>query len=307
MHWNELRCTRVQGGWLTGLEPATSRVTVRRSNQLSYSHRVSTPIYDNPTRPAGKAARLAGSGEPRPPGGWRGVPPTAPNSQPAPGSHGPPMPHVVTVESQPFAENSYVVWADGRSEAFVIDPGFEPDAIAEVLDENRLTLAAVVCTHGHVDHIAGNADLKRRFPAAPLLIGRGDAGMLTDPASNLSGKWGFHVVSPPADRLLDDGERVTVAGLELEVREIPGHSPGHVVYVLHGETPPLVFGGDVLFAGGVGRTDFPGGSFPQLRDGIHAKLFPLPDATVVLPGHGPPTTVGAERRGNPFVGLRAGG
>ena len=210
---------------------------------------------------------------------------------------------IVPVESQPFAENSYVVWAEGSTEAFVIDPGFDPDAIVEVLNANRLTLAAVVCTHGHVDHIAGNAELKRRSPDAALLIGRGDAGMLSDPMANLSGKWGFHIVSPAADRLLDDGERLTVAGIDMEVREIPGHSPGHVVFVLHGETPPVVFGGDVLFAGGVGRTDFPGGSFPQLRDGIHKKLFPLPDATTVFPGHGPPTTVGREMRGNPYVGL----
>ncbi len=213
---------------------------------------------------------------------------------------------VVPVESQPFAENSYVVWADGQTAAFVIDPGFDPDAIAEVLRGNRLTLAAVVCTHGHVDHIAGNAELKWRFPDAPILIGRGDAGMLSDPASNLSGNWGFHIVSPPADRLLDDGERITIAAIEMEVREIPGHSPGHVVFVLHGETPPVVFGGDVLFADGIGRTDFPGGSFPQLRDGIHAKLFNLPDDTTVFPGHGPPTTVGREKRGNPYVGLGTG-
>lgn len=213
------------------------------------------------------------------------------------------MLRIVPVESAPFAENSYVVWADGRSEAFVIDPGFDPDAIADVLDRNRLALAAVVCTHGHVDHIAGNAELKRRFPAAPLLIGRGDANMLTDARLNLSANWGFDITSPPADRLLDEGERVTVAGVEMEVREIPGHSPGHVVFVCHGENPPVVFGGDVLFNGSVGRTDFPGGSFPTLRAGIHAKLFTLPDDTKVFPGHGPPTTVGEEKRTNPFVGL----
>jgi hydroxyacylglutathione hydrolase len=210
---------------------------------------------------------------------------------------------IVPVESQPFAENSYVVWVDGQSEAFVIDPGFEPDAIADVLNAHRLTLAAIVCTHGHVDHIAGNAELKRQFPDAPILIGRGDAVMLTDPALNLSGNWGFSVVSPPADRLLDDGERVTVAGIDLEVREIPGHSPGHVVFVLHAEDPPVVLGGDVLFNGSVGRTDFPGGSFDTLKAGIHAKLFTLPDGTRVFPGHGPPTTVGQEKRANPFVGL----
>jgi len=213
------------------------------------------------------------------------------------------MLRVECVESAPFAENSYVVWTLGAAEGFVIDPGFDPDAVVEVLERNRLTLAAIVCTHGHVDHIAGNADLKQQFPAAPILIGRGDAAMLTDARLNLSGNWGFDITSPPADRLLGDGERITVAGIEMEVREIPGHSPGHVVFVLHGEYPPVVFGGDVLFAGSVGRTDFPGGSFEQLKRGIHAKLFPLPDGTKVFPGHGPPTTAGEEKRTNPFVGL----
>lgn len=213
------------------------------------------------------------------------------------------MLRIIPIESQPFAENSYVVWVEGGSEAFVIDPGFDPESIANVLRSNRLTLAAIVCTHGHVDHIAGNAELKRRFPDAPLLIGSGDAGMLSDPVSNLSANWGFNITSPPADRLLDEGEQITVAGVEMEVREIPGHSPGHVVFVCHGENPPVVLGGDVLFAGGIGRTDFPRGSFPQLRDGIHAKLFTLPDDTKVLPGHGPPTTVGEEKRSNPYVGL----
>jgi hydroxyacylglutathione hydrolase len=144
-------------------------------------------------------------------------------------------------------------------------------------------------------------DLKRAFADAPVLIGAGDAAMLTDPALNLSGKWGFNVVSPPADQLLADAERVAFAGLAFEVREIPGHSPGHVVFVAHSEG--VVFGGDVLFSGSVGRTDFPGGSFEQLKRGIHAKLFPLPDATRVLPGHGPATTVGQEKRTNPYVGV----
>jgi hydroxyacylglutathione hydrolase len=206
------------------------------------------------------------------------------------------------IESDPFAENSYVVWADGSSDAVVVDPGFEPDLILGVLSKRKLNLAAILNTHGHVDHIAGNRAIKQAFPDAPLLIGRGDAAMLTDPMLNLSGPFGFNITSPPADRLLDDGERFTVAGVEWEVRAIPGHSPGHVVFVAHAAEPVIVLGGDVLFAGSVGRTDFPGGSFPQLKAGIHAKLWPLPDSAKVFPGHGPPTTVGAEKRTNPFVG-----
>ncbi|QDU18260.1 MBL fold metallo-hydrolase [Urbifossiella limnaea] len=209
---------------------------------------------------------------------------------------------ILTVESQPFAENSYVVWRDGGTEAFVIDPGFEPDLILEALSERQLTLAAIVCTHGHVDHIAGNAALKRDFPAAPILIGPGDAPMLTDADLNLSGPYGVPVTSPPADRLVTDGERLTVAGIELEVFDVPGHSPGHVVYVIRETSPPTVLGGDVLFRGSIGRVDFPGGSFATLKHHIERVLWPLPDGTVVYPGHGPVTTVGHEMRTNPFVG-----
>jgi glyoxylase-like metal-dependent hydrolase (beta-lactamase superfamily II) len=207
-----------------------------------------------------------------------------------------------TIVSEPFAENSYVVWREGSGEAFVIDPGFEPDAIRDFLAERELSLAAIVCTHGHVDHMAGNADLKRAYPDAPILIGTGDAAMLTDAVVNMSAAFGLPVVSPPADRLVNEGDKLTVAGVELEVFEIPGHSPGHVVYLIRDEKPMVVLGGDVLFRGSIGRTDFPGGSFEQLKAGIERVLWPLPPDTVVYPGHGPVTTVGHEKATNPFVG-----
>jgi len=208
---------------------------------------------------------------------------------------------IVTIESAPFAENSYVLWVDGSSTAVVIDPGFEPQSILEVLTERELTLAAILCTHGHVDHIAGNATLKQHYPSAPLIIGHGDAPMLTDPMLNLSGVFGFDIVSPPADQTVRDGEQLTLAGLTWHVREIPGHSPGHVVYILTETTPPWVLGGDVLFRGSIGRTDFPGGDYHALVTGIRRVLWPLPPDTVVYPGHGPTTTIGHERRTNPFL------
>lgn len=208
---------------------------------------------------------------------------------------------ILTVESQPFAENSYVVWKDGGREAFVIDPGLEPELIEDALAERDLTLVAIVCTHGHCDHIAGNAALKQAHPEVPIIIGTGDAAMLTDANLNLSGPFGFDIVSPPADRTVTEGETLTVAGIPLEVFEIPGHSPGHVVYVVRDTQPVTVLGGDVLFRGSVGRTDFPGGSFEQLKAGIQRVLWKLPDGTVVYPGHGPVTTVGHEKRTNPYV------
>jgi glyoxylase-like metal-dependent hydrolase (beta-lactamase superfamily II) len=208
-----------------------------------------------------------------------------------------------TVVSAPFAENSYVVWRDGAAEAFVVDPGYEPGAIRDALDESGLSLAAIVNTHGHLDHMAGNAPLKQAFPAAPIVIGAGDAPMLTDAFLNLSELFGDPVVSPPADRLVKEGDRLSVAGIELEVFDLPGHSPGHVVYLIRGEKPMVVLGGDVLFRGGIGRVDFPGGSFERLKAGIERVLWPLPPDTVVYPGHGPVTTVGHEKRTNPYVGV----
>jgi glyoxylase-like metal-dependent hydrolase (beta-lactamase superfamily II) len=208
---------------------------------------------------------------------------------------------ILTIESQPFAENSYVVWEDRGTDCFVIDPGFEPELIREALNDRGLTLSAIVCTHGHCDHIAGNAALKRAYPNARIIIGAGDAPMLTDSMLNMGAPFGFDVTSPPADELVSEGEKLTVAGVEMEVFEVPGHSPGHVVYVIRKTNPVTVLGGDVLFRGSVGRTDFPGGSFEQLKTGIQRVLWPLPDSTVVYPGHGPVTTTGREKRTNPFV------
>jgi glyoxylase-like metal-dependent hydrolase (beta-lactamase superfamily II) len=205
-----------------------------------------------------------------------------------------------TIVSQPFEENTYVVWLPGRRDAVVFDPGLQSDLVLDVLREQGLEVAAIVNTHGHADHIGGNAALKEAFPAAPIIIGVNDAVMLTDAEENLSAPFGFAVTSPPADRTVAEGDVVEAAGLALEVRDVPGHSPGHVVYVYRSD-PVLVFGGDVLFRSSIGRTDFPGGSHALLLRGIREKLFTLPDDTVVYPGHGAVTKVGYEKRTNPFL------
>jgi glyoxylase-like metal-dependent hydrolase (beta-lactamase superfamily II) len=206
---------------------------------------------------------------------------------------------IQTIVSMPFAENTYVAWQEGRADAIVIDPGTEPEAILAFLEERGLKPAAILNTHGHADHIAGNAALKAAYPAAPLVIGAGDEALLTDPDLNVSRSFGFDIVSPPADQLVREGDSVLFAGLTLDIREIPGHSPGHIVYVVR--DGGVVFGGDVLFRGSIGRTDFPGGSFETLAAGIRGELYTLPDQTVIYPGHGPVTTVGHEKRTNPFV------
>ena len=212
---------------------------------------------------------------------------------------------IQVVESAPFAENSYIVWSEGGSEAFVVDPGFEPQPILEFLAGRELSLSAILNTHGHVDHIAGNAAMKEAFPNALLMISSIDAPMLTDADLNLSGKYGFEILSPLADVLLGDQVSITVAGVELDVHLIPGHSPGHLVFIARQGKPTIVFGGDVLFQGSVARTDFPGGNFEQLAQGIHERLWPLDDDTIVFPGHGPPTLIGQEKLTNPYVGKPA--
>jgi hydroxyacylglutathione hydrolase len=212
---------------------------------------------------------------------------------------------IEVVESAPFAQNCYVLWRTGRTDAIVFDPGFDPQPILDLLLREGRKPAAILNTHGHVDHIAGNAAMKAAFPDAPLVIGCNEVNLLGDPEANMSASMGLAIRSPDADRLVADGERFEAAGFFFTVREIPGHSPGSVVFICDELDPPVVFGGDVLFAGSVGRTDL-GGDFGLLRSGIHSKLFTLPETTRVYPGHGPVTTVGRERRSNPFVGDDAG-
>ncbi len=209
--------------------------------------------------------------------------------------------NLARIVSAPFEENTYVLWLKGRNDCLVIDPGFQPEQILGLLDENQLVPAAILNTHGHSDHIAGNGALKERFPDCPLIIGHGDGPKLVDAELNLSAAFGEGLTSPPADRTVSEGDQIGAAGFDLEVQEVPGHSAGHVIFIWRNSDPYLAFVGDVIFQGSVGRADFYDGDMELLIAGIRAKIFDLPDDTLLLPGHGSATTVGRERRTNPYV------
>ncbi len=199
-----------------------------------------------------------------------------------------------------FETNSYVVRENESAvDCLVIDTGLDASDLVEFLQQHQLSPVAVVLTHGHVDHIVGLEALRRHFPHIKVYIHRLDAPMLADPRANLSVLTGTTFRSEPADVLLEDGDTVEEAGIRLKVLHTPGHTPGGIC--LYAESEDVVFVGDTLFADSVGRTDFPGGDMDQLLQSIRTKLFPLPDQTAAYPGHGMRTTIGREKRANPFL------
>ena len=199
---------------------------------------------------------------------------------------------ILTFVTTPMMENCFVVKDGG--EAIVIDPG---EATQELLDAlEGLTVKLVVNTHAHLDHVGGNAAILERT-GAELLCHRDCVEMLKHVPSHAE-MFGMHIDESPApDRFLDEGDTVSVGSVTMEVVNVPGHAPGHIALIGDG----FVIGGDVLFAGSIGRTDLPGGSHKMLLDSIKSKFLPLPDETVVFCGHGPSTTIGMERRSNPFL------
>lgn len=205
------------------------------------------------------------------------------------------------VISEMFGENAFIAHLEGRDDCVVVDPGFDADAIISQIEEKGLTPVAILNTHGHGDHIAGNKGLKQRWPECPLVIGAAEASKLTNPEENLSTMFGLGLVSPAADHTVQEGDIYSAAGFDFHVLETPGHSIGHVVYLWKGESPWILFDGDMLFHGGIGRADFPDGDPHQLLESIRTKLYTLPNDTIVWPGHGDATTIGGEKKYNPFV------
>jgi glyoxylase-like metal-dependent hydrolase (beta-lactamase superfamily II) len=196
--------------------------------------------------------------------------------------------------------NCYVLACPETLKAMIIDPGAfnaaEVDNILGIISQHGLIPQYILNTHGHIDHIAGNSQLKKAT-RAELLIHSSDARMLLSGASNGSLLFGQELVSPPADKLLEDWQAIELGNLLIRVIHTPGHTPGCIcLYV-----DKTLFSGDTLFAGSVGRTDLPGGSEEQIIQSIKQKLMILPEDTLVRPGHGPRTTIGREKKENPFL------
>lgn len=203
---------------------------------------------------------------------------------------------IIAMEVGNLGTNCYIVYSEESKDAMIIDPGGDAARILAAVGNAGLSVKYIVNTHGHADHVLANMKVKEAT-GAELLVHKEDAGMLTSPQLNLSVFIGGGAVCGPADKELSDGDIVEVGEMKFVVLHTPGHTPGGISLHYDG----VVFSGDSLFAESIGRTDFPGGSHRQLIESIRRKLMTLDDEVKVYPGHGPATTIGWERRMNPFI------
>jgi glyoxylase-like metal-dependent hydrolase (beta-lactamase superfamily II) len=203
-----------------------------------------------------------------------------------------------TIVVGPFEVNCYLYWDEQTRDGVIIDPGLDEHVIIDSVNKSGMTPKAILLTHGHGDHIAAVKPVKEHFDL-PLYVGRGDKELLRNPSANVSELIGQPIVAPDPDHLVEDEQTVTIGSLQFTVLATPGHTPGGVCYL--DERANLVFTGDSLFWGSIGRTDLPGGSLNTLLDSIKTKLLKLPDGITCYPGHGPKTTIGAEKSQNPFL------
>ncbi len=204
---------------------------------------------------------------------------------------------VRTLALGPVQTNCYLVGTEAAPEAVVIDPGWDAASILAEARSAELRLTAILLTHGHFDHIGAVTDLREALQV-PVVAHAREADLLK--AKGGAELFGFKIREvPPPDQLVTHGETIEFGALKFEVRHVPGHTRGHVAFIEHDQQAAFV--GDVLFAGSIGRTDLPGGDYDTLIASINAQLLTLPDEYTVYPGHGPPTTIGTERRTNPFL------
>jgi len=203
----------------------------------------------------------------------------------------------------PFMENTYVLF-DETKDCVIIDPGCiekeEETELTEFIESNQLKVKKLINTHCHIDHVLGNAYVKRKFNV-PLLIHPVEEQMLRA-VKSYAGNYGFfqYQDSTP-DSFLNEGDQMVVGNQKLDVLFVPGHSPGHIAF--YHPTAKILIGGDVLFENSIGRTDLPGGDYDTLINSIHQKFFTLPDDVTVYCGHGSETSIGFEKRTNPFCAL----